>query len=412
MYRWSLRLAALIVGMHGATQAAGAKPASTPRVAETTLHQAIEDAWRRLPERNNLAAQQNVAAARYVAGSALVPNAPSAVGSYFDDRQIGSHYNYVTTQLGVRTPLWLPGEGTATQNLARAETTALEAQAELAHLALAGQVLMRAVDAIDARDARDIAARRLATNQALARDLDRRFQVGESSQSDALAAQAEAATAAVSLAQAEAQLGMAQITLAELTGSPAVPVLISPVVSGRAATGGDHPQVVAAVRQAEAARAQQKLVYLQDRDDPEVGIAGINEKQPGTRWDTRLGVTMTFHFATEARNAPRRAAAVETVTQAEVQLELARRQVTAEIGRARVAVAAAGRASAAAERGAADWSKRRGQIERAWRLGEMPLIELVRANAAAFEAEAASVRARTGRAASLVRLSIAEGAVP
>lgn len=403
---------ALLVGIFGGTGGAAAKPPVAPRVAETTLHDAIEGAWTRLPQRNTLAAQQNTAAARYLSGSALVPNAPTASGSYVDDRQIGSHYNYVTSQIGVSTPLWLPGEGTATQNLARAESTAVEAQAELAHLALAAQVVQRAVDAIDARNARDIAARRLATNQALAKDLDHRFQVGESSQSDALAADGEAATAAVALAQADAQLGSAQIALAELTGSLALPVLSAPLMPARAATGADHPQIVAAVRQSETARAQERLVYLQDRDDPEFGVQGINEKQPGTRWDTRVGLTLRFHFATEARNAPRRAAAVEAVTRADVQLELTRRQIAAEIARATLLVTVTERASAAAERGAAEWSKRRGQTERAWRLGEMPLIELVRANAAAYEAEAASVKARTGRTAAMIRLAIAEGAIP
>ncbi len=408
----SLMLPVLVVVSFGCGTPALARPAAAPRVAETTLHQAIEDAWARLPQRNTLAAQQNVAAARFRSGGAFVPEAPTATGSYVDDRQIGSHYNYVTTQVGVSTPVWLPGEGTATQNLASAQNVAIEAQAELAHLALAMQVLQRAVDAVDARDTRDIAARRLATNQALAHDLDRRFQVGESAQSDALAAAGEAATAQVSLAQADAQLASAQVSLAELTGSTAIPVLTTPALPVRAATGSDHPQVTAALRQAEAARAQQRLTYLQDRDDPELGVQGINEKQPGTRWDTRVGVTMTFHFATEARNAPRRAAAEETVTRAEVQLELARRQVAAEIGRARVMLSASDRASVAAERAAADWAKRRGQIERAWRLGEMPLIEVVRANANAYEAEASNVRARTARAAATVRLAIAEGVIP
>ena len=408
----ALRFVALFVVVSGGAGTAAAKPPVAARLAEMTLHEAIEDAWKRLPQRNTLAAQQNTAAARYLSGSALVPNAPTASGSYVDDRQIGSHYNYVTTQIGVSTPLWLPGEGSATQNLARAENTAIEAQAELAHLALAAQVVQRAVAAVDARNARDIAARRLATNQALARDLDRRFQVGESSQSDALAADAEAATAAVSLAQADVQLGSAEIALAELTGSTALPVLSPPLMPARAATGAEHPQMVAAMRQAEAARAQERLVYLQDRDDPEFGVEGINEKQPGTRWDTRVGLTLRFHFATEARNAPRRAAAVEAVTRADVQLELTRRQLAAEIARAGLVVTAAERASAAAERGAAEWSKRRGQIERAWRLGEMPLIELVRANAAAYEAEAASVKARTGRTAAMLQLAIAEGAIP
>ena len=123
-------------------------------------------------------------------------------------------------------------------------------------------------------------------------------------------------------------------------------------------------------------------------------------------------MTVTFHFATEARNAPRRAVAQEAVTNAAVQLEMARRRVAAAVAQGRVMLDAAERASVAAERGAAALEKRRGQIERAWRLGEMPFIELVRANALAFDAESARENARTGRAAAALQLRIAQGALP
>lgn len=376
-----------------------------------TLHQAVAEAWARLPQRNSLAAQQNSAAARYLAGGAIVPNAPTAVVSHFNDRIAGSNYNYITTQVGVSTPVWLPGEGTATQNAAQAERVAIEAQAAMAHLVLAADVLRLATSATDAANTRAIAARRLATSRALAGDLSRQFAVGEAAQSDALAAEADAANAAVTLAQAESQLGSAKVALAEVTGSPAIPALI--VSAGMAPVPeGEHPQLRAAMEQVQAAQAQQRLVYLQDRDDPEIGLQGINEKQPGTRWDTRFGVTVTFHFATEAHNAPRRAVAQEAVTNAAVQLEVARRRVAAAVAQGRVMLDAAERASVAAERGAAALEKRRGQIERAWRLGEMPFIELVRANALAFDAESARENARTGRAAAALQLQIAQGALP
>jgi len=129
-----------------------------------------------------------------------VPNAPTAVVSHFNDRIAGSNYNYITTQVGVSTPVWLPGEGTATQNAAQAERVAIEAQAAMAHLVLAADVLRLATSATDAANTRAIAARRLATSRALAGDLSRQFAVGEAAQSDALAAEADAANAAVTLA--------------------------------------------------------------------------------------------------------------------------------------------------------------------------------------------------------------------
>ncbi len=218
--------------------------------------------------------------------------------------------------MGVSTPIWLPGEGTATQRAAQAQGTAIEGQTLAEHYALASRVLSLAANATDALNTRAIAARRLATSRTLASDLSHQFAVGEAAQSDFLAADAEAATAQVSLAQAEAQLAAAKVALATVTGSDAVPVLTVPmptvpdaIVPALAGIPSDHPILRAAEQQVQAARAQEHLVYVQDRDDPELGLQGINEKQPGTRWDTRFGVTVTFHFATQARNAPLRAAA-------------------------------------------------------------------------------------------------------
>jgi len=132
--------------------------------------------------------------------------------------------------------------------------------------------------------------------------------------------------------------------------------------------------------------------------------------QPGAKWDTRFGVTFRLPFATEARNAPRRAAAELAVTQATVQFTMAQREVQSGIRQAQAMLTGAERGSAASVRAAAELEKRRGQIERAWRVGEMPLIEVVRANALAYDAEYARDKARTDLAAT--RLRLAEGVLP
>lgn len=397
---------------------AAARPPSGPQpAAAPSFHEAVEAAWARLPQRQDLAAQGASAGARYAAGRAFLPNAPYAIGTFVNDKALGSNYNYVTSQAEFGTPIWLPGQGRATQATAQADGAAVLAAAEAAHLALAAQVLDLAAQAAGAANARDVAARRLATAQSLAADLARRFRVGEAAQTDALAASADAASAAVTLSGAEAQLGAAQAALSAVVGSASVPRLDAPGLDAPGFASGPgpaavHPRIVAAERAVDAAQAAARLARIETRDNPEVGLQGINEKQPGARWDTRFGVTFRLPFATEARNAPRRAAAEQAVTQAVVQLTLAQREVRSGVQQARAILAGAEQGSAAAARAAAELERRRGQIGRAWRMGEVPLIEVVRANALAYDAEYARDKAHTDLAAARLRLRLAQGVLP
>ncbi len=396
--------------------AAPRRAADSPPPASQSLHEAVALAWERLPQRQSLAARQATARAQYAAGGALLPNAPSFNGSYVNDKVAGSNYNYLTAQAGLSTPVWLPGEGTATQRLAQAGGAVAAADTEAAHLAVAAQVVDAAAQALLAANARDVATRRLQADRALAAALARQFQVGEASESDSLVASAEAASADASLQGAEAQLAAARLAIAVLTGTDLVPRLDLAGPAAPESAGADvveaNPRVMAALRAVEAARANAKLVRIADRDDPEVGFVGINEKQPGTRWDTRFGVTATFHFATEARNAPRRAEAEQRLTEAEVQLVAIRREVGAGLKQAEALLAGFERGSAAAVRAASALEKRRGQVERAWRAGEMPLIEVVRANAVAFDSAFARDKAQTDLAAARLRLRLAGGMLP
>ncbi|MGI4955767.1 MAG: TolC family protein, partial [Janthinobacterium lividum] len=335
-------------------------------------------------------------------------------GSYVNDA-LGSNQRYLTYQAEVSTPVWLPGQGRATVAAGQAEVSSLDAEGEALHLSLARQVLDAASQAALAENARTAAGRRLQAAQVLAADLNRRFRVGEAAQSDALAADADVANAAVTLADAAAQLAAAQATLAALTGSTSVPSLSGGAVAvpGLDALRQVHPRLVAARRLVDAAQSSLRLTRLDTRDSPEIGVQGIHEKQgAATPYNTRFGVVVRFPFATQARNAPRIAAAEAQVTAAEVQQVQAERQVLAELQSAQGALEAARQGSAAATRAAGSLTIRRGQIERAWRAGEMPLIEVLRANAVAFDAELVRDKSRTVLQASQQRLQIAAGLLP
>ncbi len=398
----------------GGTQAA----VVVTTTAVETLHDAIAEAWSRLPQRAEAKAAEDVAAAKFRSGGALFPNAPYSDGEYDDDRA-GSNDNYHTTRIGVGTPLWLPGEGTATQRAASAEGRAAIAGGEAAHFALAQQVLDLATRAWLAKVSKDVAQARLRSDQALSVAAANQFRVGEGAQSDALAADAAAQTDALDVNDADANLGAALIALSTLTGRDTLPVLTADRAQRDVAFIRDNqdvielnPRVVAERVVFEAAEARERLVRVQDRADPELGLQVTNDKQPGSPWDTRLGVVFRVPFASAGRNAPLRAAASQEVTRAMVQLALARREVAASLREATVRYAAAERAAVAAKRAADDLLRRRQQIHRAWTVGEMPLIEAIRANSAAFEAELTHHRTSIQRDAAVQRLILASGRLP
>lgn len=86
-----------MAGSLAATSSPGT--AADPRHARNTssagtqsFHDAVAAAWDRLPQRGIFTARDATVAARYAAGGALVPNAPTATGTFFNDRIAGSNY--------------------------------------------------------------------------------------------------------------------------------------------------------------------------------------------------------------------------------------------------------------------------------------------------------------------------------
>lgn len=412
--RRNLRFAASLRWALGA--ACLAWPASA--APTVSLHDAILAAWARAPQLQATEARGREALARAGAARSLVPNAPFATATYFNDR-LGSNQKYITYQGELGTPVWLPGEGTATERVAQADFAQVEAEIAVQKLDLAQQVADAAISLAYAANAADVARRRLDTSRRLERDLDHRVQLGEAAQSDALSASADAATAAANLADAEAQAAQSRAVFAALTGMDARQVAIAPTAEAVVATLADdealdkHPRVFAAVQARRAAEAALQLVRIANRDDPEVSLQGIHEKQgSGTPYDTRFGIVVRFPFSSDARNIPRIAAADTQVTAAVTQLVAARRQVRAAIAQGQAAISGARLSAAASAKAASALDTRAGQIDRAWRAGEMPLIEAERARAAAYDAELARDKAQVAVQAARVRLLLAAGQLP
>lgn len=399
--------------------AAAATAAARPAEHRPTFAEAAARAWARSPDRLVLEGQGGAAAARERAAHALFPNAPFASALYDDDHLIGSNQGYTTYTGSLNTPLWLPGEGTATARSARADLAHVAARGEAGRLLVAGQVLDAAAALAVTGSVREVAGRRLASARLLFSELHRLVRGGESARIDEQASAADLATAGIAVTDADAQLASAAEVLDELTGSPVPPDLSPPPVADALANAalGDslierNPQVAAAQRGVEAAQAELRLVRLADRDDPELGVEAIRDKQFGSPWDTRYGVVVRVPFSSQARNLPRIAQAQSTLTTALADLTRVRRLVRLDLVQSRARLDAARHARDAGAAASRLLATRAVLIRRGWQLGELPLIEVVRAEQASFDAALVATRAAVAADVATLRISLADGIVP
>ena len=95
-----------------ASRAIPPPPSLPPAEATARLRGFVEAAWERSPELAGTPARQAAATARAASAGSITPGPPSVGGGFvtdgFNNRRGGREF-----ELSVATPLWLPGEGTA-----------------------------------------------------------------------------------------------------------------------------------------------------------------------------------------------------------------------------------------------------------------------------------------------------------
>ena len=174
-----------------------------------------------------------------------------------------------------------------------------------------------------------------------------------------------------------------------------------------------HPRLQAATRSIEAANAALRLAVISNRDSPELGVvAGRNRDIRGTEFDATVGVRLKVPFATEARNAPRRAAAQADVLAAQAEYAGTRRQIEVELTGARQALAAAQGQTPLIEARLQAVRQAVAKLRRSYDAGEIGLTELLRARGTLYDAEAASLNNRLAAARVRSRINQAVGLVP
>ncbi|MFS3137532.1 TolC family protein [Gluconacetobacter sacchari] len=377
-------------------------------------------AWAVDPVRTELATNRQSADARAEAAKSWFPGGPVVSAQYYDDHFIGSNVGYTTYQGTVSVPLWLPGQGTATQRVAQAESATIQEKLNVEHMAVAVRVL-------EAASAQVIARRRLAVALSLVQAMQRvggavgRAQrVGESTAADQQAATAELAAARNEAGLAREQVEVAVAALTVLLGRPGLPDILSYDARFLAHTRLDTPQLVedndprvrAAHRDVAAAQEAVRLARASFMPNPEIGIGAIHEGQYGSPWDSRVGVQVSVPLPSEARNVPMMAEARNRLAAAGSREIQARRMVRVELAQVRARVDTARTTLDGARTSAAALNRRADEMERSWQVGETTLIEALRARLGAYNAILALNSAEIGWHAAILRAAIATGMTP
>ncbi len=383
-----------------------------PAGANPALAEALASAWARSAPARSLPHRQAQADAQARQAAGWTPGPPSVGLAHSNDR-LSARSGRQEWEIEVATPLWLPGQRQAQQTQAQARQALQSAQAAGQRLELAGALRDAWWQLAASRDASALAARRLASAQALQADVERRWRVGELARTDANSAGADAKAVQAELVAAERESRQAAARWRALTGAAPPAALDEEAAAPVAAVPEADPRWAAAAAAVAAARAQLQLAERSARDAPELALRWVRERGGAAEpFASTLGVQLRLPLSSAPKGGAELAGLRAELAQAQVQLDLLSEQWPIEVDDARRDLDAAAQSQALAHGRALLAADSLQLLQKSFALGETDLPTLLRARADAFNAEAEQARQTLARAAANSRLHQAMGLLP
>ena len=387
-------------------------PASAPATGSVTLRAALDAAWQRgVAARESEGQRRRAEADRTTAGSFWAAP-PSLELSHRNDR-LHRNAGSRETEVGVAVPLWLPGQRAARAGTAYAAAAQALAAEQVARLRLAGELREAAWEIAAAHAALAHADTQTQGLKQLADDVERRVRAGDLARADALAAQAEQLAAAALQAEVRLRLQAARARWALLTGLTSAPDLTATTNDVAPGSAASHPELQLASQSTELARQRVELMRRARRDAPELTV-GVRQDVPGRAEASRgsLVVGLRLPFGTDDRNRPLEAAALTELDVAQTREQRLRERVDSEIAAAHDALSSAQVQLGAETARGLLLRERAALIDKSFRAGETPLPDLLRALAAAAQADSAAARQTAALGLARARLQQTLGLLP
>ena len=310
-------------------------------------------------------------------------------------------------------PLWLPGQRTARAATADAAAAQALAAEHVARLRLAGELRETAWLLAASQAALAQANTQAQGLKQLADDVARRVHAGDLARADALAAQADQLAGAAQQAEARQRVQAAGARWTLLTGLAAEPDLTAAANEVTPGSATPHPELQLAGQSTELARQRVELMRRSRRDAPDL-VVGVRQDVPGRAEASQgsLVVGLRLPFGTDDRNRPLEAAALGELDVAQTHEQRLRERLESDIAAARDALRSA-QAQVDAETSRAGLLRERAAlIDKSFRAGETSLPDLLRALAAAAQADSAAAGQTAALGLARARLQQALGLLP
>lgn len=385
-------------------------PCQAEPASPATLKQAFEQAWLRAPVARTLEARQDeVAAARALAGSWLASSPTLGISQRTD--QNASERDQRESEISVSSSFWLPGQKSARETLAARSGDELAADLGATRLAVAGLLRSRFWEAAAAQVALDEKRDHLHHLEGLADEVQRRVTAGDLARSDGLLYAQEVLAARINVGSARTAAAEALSRYRILTGLRELPALEPELLRERDAPA--NPRLAAAQASEQRARAALRLAESTRAAPPTIALSVRREDERMLRAPIRsIGVALQVPFGSAGRNRLAESQARTVIATAAAEAAEAQATASAEIDIAQERLANARASLGQATARASALHQHTALFEKAFRLGERGLADLLRSRALTHEADVAVAQQKVALGLAHAQLNQALGILP
>ena len=415
-----IRIALSVMTLSGLVLTAQAQGTSAAALSgSVSLKDVFETAWQRQPEAYALQSRRDAAQAQAKAASMLSPEPPSLEISQRSDRMTGNS-GAREAEVGIAVPIWLPGQRTASADLAQAEISLVERKLLASQLRLASSVRDAWWGWLRARVDAELASEQLANAQRIAADVAKRTNAGDLAKSDQHQAEGAVAAAQAHAAQAQAASAAALAQVMALTGRTApadlkVNAAVEPTPDSTPHTGASvgHPLLAELEDRITMAERTAQLISAQRRSNPELTVATTRGRGAfGERYGQTVLIGIRVPLGAGPRHDARLATAQAEAIEVQSQLVLEQARIQADKQGAAARLEAARTQLDAAQRRAQLANESRSFFDKSFRLGETDLPTRLRIEAEAAEAARQAARSRIDLASAISALRQSLGLLP
>lgn len=415
-----IRIALLVMTLSGLVLTAQAQGTSAAALSgSVSLKDVFETAWQRQPEAHALQSRRDAAQAQAKAASMLSPEPPSLEISQRSDRMTGNS-GAREAEVGIAVPIWLPGQRTASTDLAQAEISLVERKLLASQLRLASSVRDAWWGWLRARVDAELASEQLANAQRIAADVAKRTNAGDLAKSDQHQAEGAVAAAQAHAAQAQAASAAALAQVMALTGRTAqadltVNAAVEPAPDSTSHTVAavGHPLLAELEDRITMADRTAQLISAQRRSNPELTVATTRGRGAfGERYGQTVLIGIRVPLGAGPRHDARLATAQAEAIEVQSQLVLEQARIQADKQGAAARLEAARTQLDAAQRRAQLANESRSFFDKSFRLGESDLPTRLRIEAEAAEAARQAARSRIDLASAISALRQSLGLLP